>query len=213
MALEKASITNLQSGEQIAVMFNPAEYTLEMSNSFAEIGIPGLKAPPLQYVRGNSRQLKMELFFDVSNESNPAQRDVRLATRRLTALIEQDRSLRAPPPLLFAWGGFTFRCVIESISQRFTLFHSSGAPVRATLTVSFKEFNPVEIETRSGYFPSQPTLRTIATGETLSKIAGEVLGDPTAWREIAELNNLDNPFDLPAGMRLQLPDRLTMTKR
>jgi hypothetical protein len=62
MALEKAIVTNTQTGEQIPVLFNPAEYSLDLGNTFAEIGIPGLRVPPIQYVRGNSRSLKLELF-------------------------------------------------------------------------------------------------------------------------------------------------------
>jgi len=58
IAFEKATITNTQTGERIPVMFNPEEYSLDLANTFAEIGIPGLSAPPIQYVRGNLRHLK-----------------------------------------------------------------------------------------------------------------------------------------------------------
>ena len=36
----------------ITLLFNPTEYQLQKSNNFAEIAIPGLETPPLQYVRG-----------------------------------------------------------------------------------------------------------------------------------------------------------------
>src|SRR5690349_5582733 len=125
MALEKAVITNTQTGEQIRVMFNPAEYSLDLGNTFAEIGIPGLRTPPIQYVRGNGRSLKMELFFDTCETRG----DVRQETRRVTALLESDPILRAPPILLFSWGGLNFRCVLESVGQRFTMFLEDGTPV------------------------------------------------------------------------------------
>jgi hypothetical protein len=67
MGFEKATITNLQTGERISVMFNPEEYSLDLGNSFAEIDIPGLKTPPIQYVRGNIRNLRMELFLILLN--------------------------------------------------------------------------------------------------------------------------------------------------
>src|SRR5262249_39581014 len=76
MALEKATITRLRTNEQIAVMFNPAEYTFDVANSFAEIAVPGRRTPPVQYVRGNGRTLKMELFFDTYE----ARADVRAMT-------------------------------------------------------------------------------------------------------------------------------------
>jgi hypothetical protein len=205
MALEKATITNTQTGEQIRVMFNPAEYSLDLGNTFAEIGIPGLRTPPIQYVRGNGRALKMELFFDTYELRS----DVRQDTRRVTALLESDLILRAPPILLFSWGGLNFRCVLESVGQRFTMFLEDGTPVRATLTVSFKEYQPVEIDIQRGLFLAPPTMHNVAQGDNLSKIAGETLGDPEAWREIANANDIDNPRRLVPGRQLIIPPRKT----
>lgn len=201
MALDKATIINLENDEQIPVMFNPEEYSLDLGNTFAEIGIPGLQASPIQYVRGNLRTLNMELFFDTYEK----QADVRAETQRVTRLLEKDVTTQAPPVLLFSWGGLNFKCVLESAGQRFTMFRNDGTPVRATLTVSFKEFEPVEIEIQQGLFIGPPTVRNIIEGDTLSKIAGEVLGDPGAWREIADLNNVDNPRLLVPGLPLIIP--------
>lgn len=201
MALEKATIINLQTNEQIPVMFNPEEYSLDLGNTFAEIGIPGLKTPPIQYVRGNIRNLKMELFFDTYEEK----RDVRLETARVSSLLDKNVTIQAPPILLFSWGGLNFKCVLESVGQSFTMFLSDGTPVRATLSVSFKEFESVEVEIQQGFFIGPPTVRNIVQGETLSQIAGELLGDPGAWREIANLNNIDNPRKLNVGQTLIVP--------
>lgn len=204
MALEKATIINLNTDERIPVMFNPEEgYSLDSGNSFAEIGIPGVKTPPIQYVRGNSRSLQMELMFDTRD--NWA--DVRQRTQPLVKLIDDDPATQAPPVLLFTWGGFNFKCVLESVSQRFTLFAEDGTPVRAMLSVSLKEYETIEIEVRQGLFIGPPTVRNIIEGETVSEIAGAVLGDPKKWREIAELNNIDNPLKLTPGTQLILPPR------
>ena len=200
MALEKATLTNLLSGETIPVRFNPEEYTIEASNNFAEIPVPGLANQPLQYVRGANRTLAMELFFDTYE----AGRDVRRETGRITALLAQDFLLRAPPVLLFAWGGLTFRCVLETVSQRFTMFRDDGTPVRATLTVRFKESQPTELLALIAG-AARETLRLVGAGDTLSGIAGNVLGDPGAWRRLADANNIDNPRRLAVGATLVVP--------
>jgi hypothetical protein len=208
MALERATITNEQTLERIEVMFNPADYSLDLSNSFAEIGIPGLRTPPIQYVRGNSRTLKMELFFDTcERRGNVSQGDVRRYTRQVTRLLDNDPQSKAPPILLFAWGGLNFRCVLESVAQRFTMFLEDGTPVRATLNVSFREYQPVEIEVQRGLFVLPPSLRTIDKGDTLSKLAADALGDPGAWCAIAEANDIDNPRTLDPGRTLVIPPR------
>jgi len=203
MALEKATIINTNSNEQIPVMFNPEEYTLDKANTFAEIGIPGLESPPIQYVRGNLKTLKMDLFFDTYEN----RADVRTFTQKITGLLEKNPTTKAPPILLFSWGQLNFRCVLDSVNQKFTMFLNDGTPVRATLSVNFKEFQPVEIEIQRGLFIGPPTVQNIVEGQTLSGIAGETLGDPGAWREIAELNNLDDPRNIQSGTQLIVPSQ------
>jgi nucleoid-associated protein YgaU len=39
----------------------------------------------------------------------------------------------------------------------------------------------------------------------LSSIAAKLYRDPTAWRMIAEANNLDDPRQIPVGLRLNIP--------
>src|SRR3712207_4522454 len=62
--LAKAVLIDTTTGVGYPVMYNPEELRLEQGNQFAEVGIPGLNASPVQYVRGKSRVLTMELFFD-----------------------------------------------------------------------------------------------------------------------------------------------------
>lgn len=208
MSLEKALIINTQSQERIPVMFNPEEYSLDSGNTFAEIDVPGLARPPIQYVRGNLRTLKMELFFDTYESS----RDVRDFTGKIVALLEKDPVLKAPPILLFSWGRLNFKCVLDSVGQKFTMFSGEGIPVRATLSVSFKEYEAIQIEMKRGLFVGPPTLQNFSAGQTLSGIAGDMLGDPGAWREIAELNNIDNPRKIVPGTPLIIPPRKNLTR-
>jgi nucleoid-associated protein YgaU len=147
----------------------------------------------------------MELFFDTFE----TRADVRARTQQLTALLDADPSTQAPPILLFNWGGFSLQCVLETVSQRFTMFAEDGTPVRATLTVSFKEYERVDVQIQSGLFIGPPTVYNIAQGETASKVAELVMGDPAAWRLIANANNIDNPRKLQPGIDLIVPPKPT----
>ncbi len=210
MALDKATVINLETGEATPVMFNPAEYTLVMGNTIAEIGIPGLEKSPVQYVRGKLRTLSMELFFDTYEEKT--NRDVRLRTRPITSLLDKNRTTQAPPVLLFSWGSVQFKCVLETVSQKFIMFVQDGTPVRAQLSVTFKEYEQVTVEIEQGLFIGPPTIRNILEGETLEQLANEYLGDSGAWREIATLNDIDDPLNVPAGTRLVIPPGKSRTR-
>ena len=49
------------------VQFNPTDLTFAKGANFAEIAIPGLDSPVLQFVAGQNEKLTVELFFDTTD--------------------------------------------------------------------------------------------------------------------------------------------------
>jgi len=41
----------------------------------------------------------------------------------------------------FVWGPLRFKAVLEKVGRKITLFRPDGTPARATLSVSFREYN------------------------------------------------------------------------
>jgi nucleoid-associated protein YgaU len=215
MALEKAKITNTVTNESpIEVMFNPEEYTVNKDNNFAQQAIPGLSAPILQFVNGNMQTLEMELFLDTyeSNKSNnrvlnQAGGDVRELTKKITGLMDIERTTHAPPILLFTWGSLSFTCVLARVNQRFIMFMPDGTPVRARLTVTFNEFRNVDLEAKEIKRETADFTKfhMVGQGETLSAIADRLYGNPKLWRPIALRNHIENPRKLRMGVRLTVP--------
>ena len=214
MPLEKALITNSDTGQSYPVLFNPEEYTVNRDNNFAQVAVPGLQAPLLQFIHGNMQTLEMELLVD-SYEShsvngkaiNAANSDVRLLTSQITSLLDINADTHAPPVLLFTWGSLSFTCVLAKAAQRFIMFRPDGVPVRARLTVAFHEFTnadlePKEVKRETGDFTKT---YTVAQGDTLSGIAANLYQDPTSWRPIAIANQIDNPRQLTTGQQLTIP--------
>ncbi|HKI33538.1 MAG TPA: hypothetical protein VKA46_16910 [Gemmataceae bacterium] len=199
--LTKATILDQSTQQQIAVMYNPEQFTLEEGNNFAEVAIPGLPTPPLQYVRGKARVLGMELFFDTYEQAA----DVRQYSDQVVRLLDQDPQTLAPPVLVFTMGLFSFQCVLVEVNQRFTMFLRDGTPVRTTLAVRFQEYARVEVQVEAGFFFLPPAVHNVIEGETASALAATHLGDPARWREITDANNIDDPFHLPTGLALVVP--------
>lgn len=202
MDLQKVTITPQGSGP-ITVLFNPTNYTVAKANQIAETGIPGLDAPILQYVHGNTRTLSMDLFCDTYEEH----RDVTTETKKIYNLLEIDASTHAPPVCDIRWGTFHFTGVLDHVSGQFTLFLADGTPVRATLNVSFKEYIPVEVlvmqhPTQSADHYKQ---RVVRSGDRIDSIAAEEYGTPACWRKIAEANGLEDPGRLLPGEYLTIP--------
>lgn len=214
MALSKAAIHNLTLNTKMTVLFNPEEYSLNRDINYAQIAIPGLSGPLLQFVHGNMQTLEMELFLDTYEEHregnriiNQASGDVRLLVGELTHLMDIEPTIHAPPVLMFTWGTLSFTCVLARASQKYNMFNSSGVPVRARVQVTFNEFRNADLEAKEIKRETADYTKTytVIAGETLSAIAGREYGNPTLWRPIALANEVLDPHRLPTGIRLVIP--------
>src|SRR5215831_1907341 len=104
---EKLVITNLDApkDQPIKALFNPERYTLNKGVQIAEIAIPGLDSPVLQFVRGQNEKITLELFFDTTKHSmvDPVV-DVRTETSKVYRLLKVDSETHAPPRCELLWG-------------------------------------------------------------------------------------------------------------
>lgn len=221
MNLQKAEIQILDSRavdaprgvlERFSVQFNPTDYTLSKGAQIAEIGIPGLDSPILQFVAGQNEKLSLDLFFDSTDVGGmgAGAASVVEQTNRFYQLVKIQPKTHAPPLVRFLWGsGIRFECIVESVTQKFTLFSPRGVPLRATLSVVFREYKTLEQQVKElNLQSSDHTKRHVVTqGETLSSIAWREYGDPRQWRRIAEHNiaRLTDLRRLPVGLELRLP--------
>lgn len=188
----------------IPLRFNPTEYQLQKNNNFAEVAIPGLESPPIQFVRGGCESLKAELLADTSDSLE----DVRLKyTDKLRDLMRINTDLHAPPIVRLIWDDQIFLGVVESLNITYVLFSPEGIPWRAKLSLSLKEYRPVEIQVAETptSSPDVEKFHTLVRGETLSTVAWKAFGDPTLWREIAAHNKIKDPRHIAPGTVLNIP--------
>lgn len=207
--LEKATLTDLVTGRRVAVQFNPEEYSLERSTNFAQLSVPGLSAPLVQFIAGNAQTAEMELLVDTT-ETSPAGgpgSDVRQLVTDVTSLMNINPELHAPPPVVFAWGNLTFTCVLTRVQQHYVMFRPDGTPVRARLTVSLSEYLNVELEAKQvkRQTVDYTKVHVVTQGDTLALIAHAEYADATAWRAIAIRNDITDPRALTVGATLTIP--------
>jgi hypothetical protein len=193
-----------EQARRIPLRFNPTDYKLSKSNTFAEIAIPGLESPPLQYVRGGSESLSLEALVDTSDTLE----DVRVRyVERLRGLMTPDSREHAPPIVRFVWGRSIFTGVMEKLDVTYQLFRPDGVPLRAKLDISLKEYRSAAVQAMDPP-RSSPTVEksyVVRRGDTLSSIAAAVYRRPDAWRELARANGITDPRDLRPGQVLTVP--------
>jgi hypothetical protein len=208
----------------VDVQFNPTEFTLDKAAQIAEIAIPGLDSPLLQFVRGQNEKLTVDLFFDTTEDGTGAgATSVTTRTDAVYSLVKVEPGGHAPPICTFLWNASfpgadlspfagnqrrnEFQCVVESVKQKFTLFSSEGVPLRATLTLTLREYKTLDqqLDQLNLSSPDRTHSHITAVGDSLAGIAVRYYRKPGAWRAIADANDIEDPRRLDVGLFLEIP--------
>jgi hypothetical protein len=216
----------------IEVRFNPSEYSIVRNVNYADIGVPGLATPIIQFVRGETQTLSLELFLDASDRLagpsiggvtaptsgsgtagnttagvDPQPRGIGPELADLQAMVTIDSSLHAPPIVEFSWGDLRFQGVVVSFTEKFQLFHEAGYPLRARVTLTLRRYAAPAVQARKLALesPDRTKTRVVAEGERIDVIALEEYGDAAQWPAIARANQLARPRILVPGSVLVIP--------
>jgi nucleoid-associated protein YgaU len=226
--LEKATIVVRWSNdriEQIPVQFNPTEFTLEKGTQLAEVPIPGLDAPLQQFVRGQAEKLTVDLFFDTTDGGMGERAEsVTRLTDKIYQLAKIEPTRHAPPVCTLVWSDkfpgnsvgalieapmgnqrrHGFQCLVEQVRQKFTLFSPQGVPLRATLSVTFREYKTLQdqLQHLNLSSPDRTHSHVLEEGETLAAVAVRHYNRPGDWRRVADANAIEDPRRLTPGMFL-----------
>lgn len=199
---------------RLEVLFNPTDYSIDRDTTFAEVAIPGLDSPVIQYVRGNGDKMTFELFLDITDTMQDGQVVTGDSVRELFVdpleqLLLKHPELHAPPPVMVLWGNEVVMesAVATSLSVKYTLFDTSGRPVRATASLSLREYRTAtaQLATTRENSPDVSSLVIVREGDTLPAIAFRAYGDAAQWRPIADANPDVDPLALVPGQGLVVP--------
>ncbi|MFJ7996772.1 LysM peptidoglycan-binding domain-containing protein [Streptomyces sp. NPDC096310] len=193
--------------------FNPSQLSLTRRANWKTTPTAAVRdgAVP-EFMGPEPREMTVEIFLDRSDD--PDSNDVRKKVESLFSCCETTTaSIAAKQPstpwVIFEWGAFStarFNAYVSSVEASYTLFNTTGMPIRATCQVSLHEIpsDTLGQNPTSGALTSRRVHRAVA-GDSLQSLAWREYGDATAWRTIAEANGIDNPSVLTPGTELMLP--------
>jgi len=130
--------------------YNPAELTIKKSikwEAHAERGTPHKPTSSVQdsheYGGAPTRTISLDLLFD-GYETDTSIEPIVQQLETMSAVRDpesHDPEQKRPHFCVVAWGDEMrrFRCVITSLSVRYTMFAHDGTPLRATCTVELTE--------------------------------------------------------------------------
>jgi nucleoid-associated protein YgaU len=112
------------------------------------------------------------------------------------------------PFLIVNWGTFVFHGVMEELSYNYMLFHPSGIPLRAEVTLKIKshETSSKALNAALSFLSPDLTRRHLTkSSDSILTICNEVYKDEKYYLEVAKANKIVNFRALKAETTLQLP--------
>lgn len=200
-------------GDDIEVLFNPAQYTLTDSSEYSSVPSASSDAPVVMFKGGNASTLSMELFFDTgpvliaSSEGSVDATDVSDKVKEFEELVYIRGNLHSPPIVRFVWGSLSFRGVVTQLQSTFTKFTESGMPIQAKVSISIMAYYKQKDEKRKSPFesPDRTKCRMVREDYSIWDMAKGEYGDMSKWKVIAKANNISNPLEVPPGTIVKIP--------
>lgn len=214
-SLTKARFEDIDGSRVFTVQYNPKEFNAVKGATWSEGKEQGAASAALEFQKGTPMTVDMTLFFDTTVDSKDVRKVwvnslVEFMTPKYAATSDKKgpelKKLR-PALVLFTWGSFEFKCVVESVTTAFMMFASNGTPIRAKCQVKLKEWRIEDITgSGSGSFWENKKVKLVkaGAGSTVTSVASESGAD---WREVAETNHIDDPMEDLGGSDLVVSGR------
>jgi hypothetical protein len=205
------------AGSQLRFTLNPTDLSITRKAKWA----PGKPNPATQASRDQFQgvdplDLKLSVLLDAAEaEADDIMDDVETLFGWLGKAEEKDKE---PPLLKLEWGGNktlqAFHGYLSQVDVKYTLFKPDGRPIRASVSLTFKELPPEGPRNpRNPQRKQNPTsgalitgrVHVVTAGDSLASLAYREYGDSTCWRVIAVRNRIDDPLRLPPGTTLVMP--------
>ena len=137
-AKTKGYIKNLDTGKVMKFQYNPETFEYSRGVTYAEIIAPGMAYPDTQYVHGNARAFSVELFlFD-----KPCTGVISNYESFIGGFLTPETNsanYKKPPEMLFCYGSFIKRCVLEELGVSVEEYDENGKATVARFTLSLRQ--------------------------------------------------------------------------
>lgn len=202
-----------ENGVTFEVMFNPETVKQRYSLSYEKDRGGGKKQAKPRFVRRATEIVDLELVFDgtittdlIGLPPGPAKKSVRDRVDEFLKATYYFEKSHEPPFLVLSWGGLWkkgFKCRMTSVSVTYNRFGRDGAPLRATLAVSFQADE--RLTRPDSNSPDLTDRHQVRAGDSLPALAARFYGSAEHVLFAARENQLDDLRFLSPGTELRFP--------
>jgi len=214
--VDKIKIESMTSEGSVAQTFsatlNPNSIKHNFGISYTNTGLQqqGDISPKTAFKGYESEKLDFELLLDGTGVTGSTTTDTvqtQLSTLKKVTYA-YNGGQHEPYPVVITWGSsVSFRGRLTSINVNYSLFDSSGNPLRATVSLSFTKFL-TQKEKSALKKQSSPDLTHIIefkAGDSLPLLCHKIYNDSSYYIEVARANQLVSARQVKPGTKLYFP--------
>ncbi|MEI7087065.1 peptidoglycan-binding protein [Pectobacterium versatile] len=214
--MEKITIKSITSKGSVAQTFsatlNPNSIKHNFGISYTNSGLQqqGDISPKTAFKGYESEKLDFELLLDgtgVTGNTSTNTVQKQLSTlKKVTYAYNGEQ--HEPYPVVISWGSsVSFRGRLTSININYSLFDSSGNPLRATVSLSFTKFLTQKEKSalKKQSSPDLTHMIEFKAGDTLPMLCHKIYNDSSYYLEVARANHLISTRQIKLGTRLYFP--------
>lgn len=195
------------------VMLNPEFYTVKSSLQYTEDPLYSNAIGEKKYKAHLADEITLAPFILDVTGAVPhtlsalygSMKDVISHLRQVT--FNYDGNIHESPVVQIEWGTFSYKARLNTMDVKYTLFAENGDPLRAEVSLTLTEFQRSEDidDKNKKSSPDLTHLIEVKDGDTLPLMCNRVYKDCSYYREIAEINELDDFRHLTPGTFLYFP--------
>lgn len=218
--LEKLKIHSYESPlrkgfhKTFQVMYNPESYSLRYQNVYGQKQGINTSGRSAKYAMTVPSRLSLNIILDGTNVQTiglslfEGKFDVYKKVQEfLEYTHDMDGNIHEPKYLTISWGDLTFKCRLESVDVKYTLFDSGGIPLRAELQTEF--FGDIErserLQLENKNSPDLTHSRTVKSHDLLPMMCEVIYNSPHYYIQVAKANNLLDFRNLEPGQEIFFP--------
>ena len=199
-------------GTVYTLQLNPSSlkhtFNIQYSNPCDDKQAAGSLAKKLSFSHYDSETLTFDALFDSTGVTESANAQIKTKIDGLKkSVYKYDGSYHEPQPVNIVWGALDFDGRLTTMSVDYTLFDTSGIPLRAKVSLGFKGYMTLKEQeaVKKANSPDLTHIIEFKSGDTLPLLCRQVYKDSSFYIDVARANNLVNTRLIKPGTKIYFP--------
>ncbi|OGG94543.1 MAG: hypothetical protein A2527_00910 [Candidatus Lambdaproteobacteria bacterium RIFOXYD2_FULL_50_16] len=194
------------------LMFNPTSYQEKIEIDYTSQTATGSATTSYTFNQVKPQVYNFEFLIDGTGASQQTESDQPTDVAGMVELFmlltaKWSGDTHQPQYCKLIWGQLSRMTVLRSATTTYSLFKPDGTPLRAKINAQFDCVDGLKIQQAraAANSPDMTHVRSLESGDSLSKMTYQIYGDLRYYPLVAHFNNFDSIRQIEPGTQIVFP--------